>query len=102
MAGRAIDAKELHPRLRNGIADVIRKQVEVGIDVISDGELTKFGFGSLAYYGRRLNGLGKRPLKRGEAPYMALETNERGECAEFYSQLQCVPAQSERVICTVP
>src|SRR5438093_522212 len=73
MAGRAIDAKELQPRLRNGIADVIRKQVEAGIDVISDGELTKFGFGSLAYYGRRLNGLGKRPLKPVEAPYMALE-----------------------------
>src|SRR5207249_2213999 len=95
MAGRAIDAKELQPRLRNGIADVIRKQVEAGIDVISDGELTKFGFGSLAYYGRRLNGLGKRPLKPGEAPYMALETNERREFAEFYKELQFLPAPSE-------
>ena len=33
MAGRAIDAEELQPRLRDGIADVIRKQVEAGIDV---------------------------------------------------------------------
>ena len=102
MAGRAIDAKELQPRLRDGIADVIRKQVEAGIDVISDGELTKFGFGSLAYYGRRLNGLGKRPLKPGEAPYMALETNERREFAEFYKELQFLPAPSARAICTGP
>ena len=37
MAGRAIDVQQLQPRLRNGIAEVIRKQAEAGIDVISDG-----------------------------------------------------------------
>ena|SRR5437867_4190316 len=102
MAGRAIDVQQLDSRLRNGIADVIRKQTEAGIDVISDGELTKFGFGSLTYYGRRLGGLGKRPLKTGEAPFMALETNERREFAEFYKELQFLAVPPERAICNGP
>ncbi len=102
MAGRPIDVQQLDPRLLKGIADVIRKQTEAGIDVISDGELTKFGFASLTYYGRRLSGLGKRPLKSGEAPFMALETNERREFAEFYKELQFVATPSERAICNGP
>src|SRR2546427_7758688 len=73
MAGRVTASERLQSRVRNGIADVIREQTKAGIDVISDGELSKFGFGSLTYYGRRLGGLGTRPLKPGEAPYMALE-----------------------------
>src|SRR5262245_47144858 len=77
MAGRAIDPKELQSGMQEGVADVIRKQTDCGIDVISDGEITKIGFGSLVYYGRRLSGLATRPLKSGEAPFMAMETNER-------------------------
>jgi 5-methyltetrahydropteroyltriglutamate--homocysteine methyltransferase len=86
--------------VRSGILHVIRKQAEAGIDVISDGELGKFGFGSTAYYARRLSGLSTRPLKPGEAPYMALQTNERIEFAEFYRDLQFLPAPSTRTICS--
>src|SRR5262252_1624632 len=77
MAGRPVDVEAVMPKVRNGILDVIRKQTQAGIDIISDGELGKFGFGSLGYYGRRLSGLATRKLKPGEAPYMALHTNER-------------------------
>ena len=99
MAARPVDLQQFQSELRNGIAYVVRKQAEAGIDVISDGEVAKFGFGSLAYYGRRLSGLATRPLKPGEAPFMALQTNERIEFAEFYKDLQFVPAPSERAIC---
>ena len=85
--------------MRNGIAHVLRKQVEAGIDVISDGEVTKFGFGGLAYYGRRLSGLGSRPLKTGEAPFMAMQTNERLEFAEFYQEMQFMPVPAVRAVC---
>jgi 5-methyltetrahydropteroyltriglutamate--homocysteine methyltransferase len=102
MAGRPVDLQQFQSDLRNGIAHVVRKQAEAGIDVISDGEVTKFGFGSLAYYGRRLSGLATRPLKPGEAPFMALQTNERIEFAEFYKDLQFLPAPSERAICRAP
>src|SRR5215470_16723019 len=102
ITGRQVDLETLKLQMRSGIVDVVRKQVHAGIDVISDGELSKFGFGGLAYYGRRLSGLATRPLKPGEAPYMALETNERIEFAEFYRDLQFLPAPSERAVCTGP
>jgi 5-methyltetrahydropteroyltriglutamate--homocysteine methyltransferase len=99
MSGRAFDQQELGSITRNGIAHVIRKQADSGIDVISDGEVTKFGFGGLAYYGRRLSGLGSRPLKTGEAPIMAMQTNERLEFAEFYREMEFLPIPAERAVC---
>ena len=70
MAGLVADASALRPAVQRGIVDVIRRQAGAGVDVISDGEVGKFGFGSLTYYGRRLSGLTTRPLKPGEAPFM--------------------------------
>ena len=102
MAGRATDLNAFTPQIESGIVDVVRKQAQAGIDVISDGEVGKFGFGSLAYYGRRLSGLKMRPLKPGEAPYMALQTNERIEFADFYRELQFLPVPSERAVCSSP
>ena len=102
MKGRAFDAKEMEPAMRSGITHVIRKQVEAGIDVVSDGEVTKFGFGGLTYYGRRLSGLASRPLKSGEAPFMAMATNERIEFADFYKQMEFLPVPRERAICSGP
>src|SRR5262245_18918681 len=102
MVGRAVDPQTLDTLVQSGIAQVIRKQADAGIDVISDGELGKFGFGSVGYYGRRLSGLATRPLKPGEAPYMALQTNERIEFAEFYKDLPFLPTPSTRTICSGP
>jgi 5-methyltetrahydropteroyltriglutamate--homocysteine methyltransferase len=102
LAGRSVDPQTAEPRLRNGIIDVVRKQTSAGIDVISDGELVKFGFGGMAYYSRRLSGLATRPLKPGEAPFMALQTNERIEFAEFYRDLQFLPVPQVRSVCNGP
>jgi 5-methyltetrahydropteroyltriglutamate--homocysteine methyltransferase len=102
MGGRKVEPEQLQVQLRDGLSHVVRKQAEAGVDVISDGEVTKFGFGSLAYYGRRLGGLRTRPLKPGEAPFMAMQTNERIEFAEFYKEMQFLPAPKERVICSGP
>ena len=99
MSGHAFDQRELGLMTRSGLAHVIRRQVDAGIDVISDGELTKFGFGGLAYYGRHLSGLASRPLKTGEAPIMAMQTNERLEFAEFYREMEFLPIPAERAVC---
>ena len=100
MTRRTTDLRTLQQAVRSGIIDVIRKQAVAGIDIVSDGELGKFGFGSLVYYGHRLSGLATRPLKPGEAPFMALRTNERIEFAEFYKELEFLPSPQERAICT--
>jgi 5-methyltetrahydropteroyltriglutamate--homocysteine methyltransferase len=102
MTGRSTDHEALLPRVRSAIVDVVRKQAAAGIDVVSDGELGKMGFGGIAYYGRRLTGLATRKLKEGEAPFMALGTGERLEFADFYRDLQFMPAPSERAICAGP
>jgi 5-methyltetrahydropteroyltriglutamate--homocysteine methyltransferase len=101
-AGRPVDPRALLSSVRSGIVDIVRKQAEAGIDVVSDGELGKIGFGGIAYYGRRLSGLATRKLKPGEAPFMALGTNERLEFAEFYKDLAFMPAVPERAICSGP
>ena len=99
-SGASVDAVSFAPRVRAGIVDVIRKQAEAGIDIISNGELGNIGFGGIAYYGRRLSGLATRKLKAGEAPFMALATGERIEFAEFYEGLQFIPGPPERAICS--
>lgn len=102
MQGRAVDETAIKPRVRSAIADVIRKQADAGIDVIGDGELGKIGFGGLSYYGRRFSGLATRKLKAGEPAFMALETGERLEFADFYKDLNFMAAPDERVICSGP
>ncbi len=67
MSGRGPDLGTVMARVQSGITETIRKQADAGIDIISDGELGKIGFG-FAYYGRRLSGLGdaqrSSPAKR--------------------------------------
>jgi 5-methyltetrahydropteroyltriglutamate--homocysteine methyltransferase len=102
MSGATIDMAAIRPRVHSGIIDVVRKQAATGIDVISDGELGKIGFGGIGYYGRRLSGLATRKLKPGEAPFMALQTGERLEFADFYKDLNFMGAPTERTICSGP
>jgi 5-methyltetrahydropteroyltriglutamate--homocysteine methyltransferase len=52
--GEAIDEPELAARVEEAVAEVVRRQVEVGIDVVSDGEMSKTSF--LAYTDDRLTG----------------------------------------------
>jgi 5-methyltetrahydropteroyltriglutamate--homocysteine methyltransferase len=102
MAGRVADLSAFKPQIENGIVDVLRKQAQAGIDIVSDGEVPKIGFGSLVYYGKRLSGLRMRPLNPGEAPFMALQTNERIEFADFYKEMQFLPAPPARAVCSGP
>ena len=89
---------------RTEMVDVLRKQAAAGIDIISDGELGKIGFG-LSYYGRRFTGIGSRKPEAGEAIYMSLQTGERIEFKEFYDDQmsglagRARSAPPERVIC---
>jgi 5-methyltetrahydropteroyltriglutamate--homocysteine methyltransferase len=101
-AGAAVDVSTIRPRVRSAITDVIRKQANAGIDVISDGELGKMGFGGIGYYGRRLSGLTTRKLKPGESAFMALQTGERLEFADFYKDLPFMASPTERAICSSP
>ena len=55
-AGEAVDGASLSRQARDAVAGVVRKQVEVGIDVVSDGEQGKVGYST--YPRHRLTGFG--------------------------------------------
>ncbi|HTA47260.1 MAG TPA: cobalamin-independent methionine synthase II family protein [Bryobacteraceae bacterium] len=100
MSGKSPDGAGLQALLPVALVDVIRKQADTGIDIITDGELGKtFG---IQYYGKRLSGLTTRKLRPGEPAIMTFETGERLEFAEFYKELQFVPVPEERAICSGP
>src|SRR5262245_14915636 len=99
-SGSPLDPAALASALQNAIGWVVRRQVDAGVDIVSDGELGKLGFG-LAYYGRRLTGLTSRQVNPGEPAWMSLRTGERQEFSEFYKELQWV-SSTERVICSGP
>jgi 5-methyltetrahydropteroyltriglutamate--homocysteine methyltransferase len=102
MAGRGWDPEAQKETIHKAIAEVIARQLECGIDVISDGEIGKVGFGGVSYYGRRLTGLTARKLKPGESAFMALHTGERQVFADFYKSLNFMPDVGERAVCSGP
>jgi 5-methyltetrahydropteroyltriglutamate--homocysteine methyltransferase len=52
--GEAVDEAELAVRVEQAVGDVVRKQAELGLDVVSDGEMSKTSF--LGYTDERLAG----------------------------------------------
>src|SRR3972149_1484409 len=57
-AGRPYDRDAFDRAVREAVADAVRRQVEIGIDIVNDGELSKLSF---TYYVReRLAGAGPR------------------------------------------
>jgi len=54
LGGQAIDEAELTARTVEAVTEVVRRQAEVGLDVVSDGEMSKTSF--LAYTDTRLTG----------------------------------------------
>src|SRR5215471_717707 len=52
--GETVDEAAYKARVRSAVADIVRKQVELGIDIVSDGEMSKQSF--LTYVSERLGG----------------------------------------------
>jgi 5-methyltetrahydropteroyltriglutamate--homocysteine methyltransferase len=53
-AGTMSDPEAFNARVRHAVAEVVRKQVEVGVDIINDGEQSKVGYST--YVRHRLTG----------------------------------------------
>ena len=58
-AGQPYDQASSMPPLAKAVADGVRKQVECGIDIVTDGEFSKPGF--FTYIHERLEGFEARP-----------------------------------------
>jgi len=56
--GKDVDQPVLDNRIRDAVADAIKRQKEAGIDIISDGEMSKVGFSN--YTMQRYSGFGEK------------------------------------------
>jgi 5-methyltetrahydropteroyltriglutamate--homocysteine methyltransferase len=83
-AGKPYDAAAYDKCLTDSVAEVVRKQAGVGIDVISDGEFGK-SISWSQYVLERLSGFERRPIKPGANPFM--RGVDREKFAEFYAEL---------------
>ncbi|HEV2228333.1 MAG TPA: cobalamin-independent methionine synthase II family protein [Steroidobacteraceae bacterium] len=84
--------------IARAVLEVVRRQVEVGIDLVSDGEMSKISYAT--YIARRLSGFaGDTPREPGqdlvEFPGLLRKLAERGATAK-YRRPRCVAAVSVR------
>ena len=83
-AGKPFDLQAYDHCLTRSVADVVRRQAEAGIDVISDGEFGK-SISWSQYVLERLSGFERRPVRPGGNPFQRGADRER--FAEFYAEL---------------
>jgi 5-methyltetrahydropteroyltriglutamate--homocysteine methyltransferase len=85
-------------RLREAVAEVVRKQADVGIDVMSDGEYGKPSF--LSYINDRLGGFEQRQGS-GQSPWAT--SREAASFPEYYKpQLTNTVSRQNRMVCIGP
>ena len=89
------DRAEFAAQVRQAVADIVARQVKIGIDVVSDGEASKVGYAT--YVHERLTGFG------GE-PYVPKPNRDVAPYADFRRRLELFigPQQIRRLCCTGP
>jgi 5-methyltetrahydropteroyltriglutamate--homocysteine methyltransferase len=95
--GRPVDDEAHAARVREAVKEVVRRQVELGIDVIDDGEYSKPSF--LTYVNERLNGFEIDKEAQPRSPWAG--SREALSFPEFYAQGH-VAARQNRMVCTGP
>jgi 5-methyltetrahydropteroyltriglutamate--homocysteine methyltransferase len=85
--------------LRTSVADAVRKEAQVGLDVVSDGEFGKSNWAS--YILDRVGGFELRPAPPGTEVYNRFG-REREEFADFYSQQMIGEWSSREIVCCGP
>jgi 5-methyltetrahydropteroyltriglutamate--homocysteine methyltransferase len=88
-AGTSTDPAAFEARVRGAVADVVRRQVEAGVDVVNDGEQGKVGYST--YVRHRLTGFGGRSLVPVSRPDWAdfPEAAARGERRSTVARPTC-------------
>ncbi len=101
MDGEPVDERAYAERVGTAVKDCIRQQVEIGIDVVNDGEMGKPSF--ITYAASRLGGLEKREGKR---PSPFATSRETASFPEFYQSEGAAQVSAKRrralTVCTGP
>ena len=82
--GEAVDPAERQAALEKGVREVVRRQKEAGVDIVSDGE---FGKSSWNYYvAKRLGGIEVRPPSGETFAEMPMVATDWERFSEFYAE----------------
>jgi 5-methyltetrahydropteroyltriglutamate--homocysteine methyltransferase len=100
-AGKPYDPAAYQTCLTESVAEVVREQADVGIDVVSDGEFGK-SISWSQYVLERLSGFERRPVKPGANPFT--RGVDREQFAEFYAELDAREgvATTAEAVCVGP
>ena len=94
---KPVDEKAHAAKLRASVKDVVRKQIELGIDIIDDGEFGKPSF--VSYVNERLGGFKLDTEVPRQSPWAA--SREARSFPEFYGDGH-VAARQNHMVCTAP
>src|SRR3990172_2786938 len=99
--GQPQDAQAFAARVRGAVTDVVRKQLELGVDIVDDGEMGKPGF--IHYANERL--AGSEPLNEavGSPWKNSREVKAFPEFYEWFGRVMPSPAATAgHMVCTGP
>jgi len=96
--GERIDEDAFQTRLRMAVGEIVRRQADLGVDVVDDGEFGKASF--VTYVRERLGGLTRQDGER-QSPWV--RSREALSFPEFYKGLSgTVNARQALMACTGP
>lgn len=99
--GRPYDQEALTRRVRSAVAEVVRKQIDCGLDIVNDGELGKANFSR--YVRERLSGFVERPAKPEERPSTIFGRDLKEFPEYFQKRLTTMRGENVwRVFCNEP
>ncbi|HEY2247256.1 MAG TPA: cobalamin-independent methionine synthase II family protein [Bradyrhizobium sp.] len=97
--GEKIDDATYAVRVRQAVSDIVKKQVEIGIDIVDDGEMSKPSF--ITYINERLGGFTVDTADRNQSPWVG--SREVLAFPDFYRpQLANVHTKHTHFLCTGP
>src|SRR5438094_2733968 len=99
--GRPYDQERFQEQVRTAVADVVRRQAEAGLDVVSDGEQGKVNF--ITYVVERLTGFETEPRESRMAPSWKRELEMFPDYYEqYFKKYEAAVAPMRAAICRGP
>ena len=95
--GQSVDEARRAARLPGAVKEIVQKQIELGIDIIDDGEYSKPSF--VTYANERLSGFEVDKEHRHRGPWEG--SREALSFPEFYAQGH-IDARQDNMNCTGP
>jgi 5-methyltetrahydropteroyltriglutamate--homocysteine methyltransferase len=97
--GESVNEPGFRSRVKEAVAGIVKKQAALGIDVVSDGEMSKPSF--ITYINERLGGFEVDTADRSQSPWAG--SREVKAFPDFYApQLKNVHTRHTHLICTEP